>query len=91
MEKAVAALPFVLKSPDGPDCELRAFGESSVDFAVEYWVNGIDDGKNKYGSPVLFAIWNALKEAGIEMPYPRRVVELRSEAPVAPAPKGRKT
>ena len=81
IEHAVSKLPFVLQSPDGPDCELRAFGESSVDFAVEYWVSGIDDGKNKYGSPVLFAIWNALKEAGIEMPYPRRVVELRN-APV---------
>lgn len=81
VEAAVAKLPFVLTDPDGPDCELRGFGESSVDFAVEYWVAGIDDGKNKYGSPVLFAIWNALKEAGIEMPYPRRVVELRNPAP----------
>jgi potassium-dependent mechanosensitive channel len=79
VETAVAKLPFVLQDPDGPDCELRGFGESSVDFAVEYWVAGIDDGKNKYGSPVLFAVWNALKEAGIEMPYPRRVVELRSQ------------
>jgi potassium-dependent mechanosensitive channel len=79
VEAAVGALPFVLQAPDGPDCELRAFGESSVDFAIEYWVSGIDDGKNKYGSPVLFAIWNALKEAGIEMPYPRRVVELRNQ------------
>ena len=78
IEAAVAKLPFVLSDPDGPDCELRGFGESSVDFAVEYWVAGIDDGKNKYGSPVLFAVWNALKEAGIEMPYPRRVVELRN-------------
>ena len=78
IEGAVSKLPFVLQSPDGPDCELRGFGESSVDFAVEYWVAGIDDGKNKYGSPVLFAIWNALKEAGIEMPYPHRVVELRN-------------
>lgn len=78
IEAAVGALPFVLKEPDGPDCELRGFGESSVDFAVEYWVAGIDDGKNKYGSPVLFAIWNALREAGIEMPYPHRVVELRN-------------
>ncbi|MBL8561301.1 MAG: mechanosensitive ion channel [Gemmobacter sp.] len=81
IETAVAALPFVLKAPDGPDCELRGFGESSVDFAVEYWVNGIDDGKNRFGSPVLFAIWNALKEAGIEMPYPHRVVELRRGKP----------
>jgi small-conductance mechanosensitive channel len=78
IERAVSKLPFVLQDPDGPDCELRGFGESSVDFAVEYWVSGIDDGKNKYGSPVLFAIWNALKEAGIEMPYPHRVVELRN-------------
>ncbi|MES2540432.1 MAG: mechanosensitive ion channel domain-containing protein [Pseudomonadota bacterium] len=78
IERAVSKLPFVLQSPDGPDCELRGFGESSVDFAVEYWVAGIDDGKNKYGSPVLFAIWNALKEAGIEMPYPHRVIELRN-------------
>lgn len=77
IEDAVAALPFVLKSPDGPDCELRGFGESAVDFAVEYWVNGIDDGKNRFGSPVLFAIWNALKAHGIEMPYPHRVVEIK--------------
>lgn len=81
IERALSKLPFVLQEPDGPDCELRGFGESSVDFAVEYWVAGIDDGKNKYGSPVLFAIWNALKEAGIEMPYPHRVVELRNAAP----------
>ena len=77
IETAVAALPFVLQEPDGPDCELRGFGESSVDFAVEYWVAGIDDGKNKYASQVNFAIWNALKAAGIEMPYPHRVIEMK--------------
>lgn len=77
IETAVAALPFVLQDPDGPDCELRGFGESSVDFAVEYWVAGIDDGKNKYASQVNFAIWNALKAAGIEMPYPHRVIEMK--------------
>ncbi len=77
IESAVAALPFVLQVPDGPDCELRGFGESAVDFAVEYWAAGLDDGKNKYSSPVLFAIWNALKDAGIEMPYPHRVIEMK--------------
>jgi potassium-dependent mechanosensitive channel len=77
IEAAVGALPFVLQSPDGPDCELRGFGESAVDFAVEYWAAGLDDGKNKYSSPVLFAIWNALKDAGVEMPYPHRVIEMK--------------
>ena len=77
IETAVAALPFVLREPDAPDCELRGFGESGVDFAVEYWVSGIDDGKNKYASKVNFAIWNALKETGIEIPYPHRVIEVK--------------
>ena len=74
---AVAALPFVLHQPEAPDCELVGFGESSVDFVVEYWVNGIDDGRNTYRSQVLFAIWNALKAEGIEMPFPQRVVHLK--------------
>ena len=81
IDAAVAALPFVLQSPDGPDCELRGFGESAVDFAVEYWAAGLDDGKNKYSSPVLFAIWNALKAEGIEMPYPHRVIEIKGKMP----------
>ena len=75
---AVAALDFVLKTPEPPDVELDAFGESSVDFVVEYWVEGIDDGRNKYKSKVLFAIWNALKANNIEIPFPQRVVELKS-------------
>ena len=77
IETAVAALPFVRLAPDGPDGELKGFGESAVDFGVEYGVSGIDGGKNKYSSPVLFAIWNALKQAGIDMRYPHRVVEIR--------------
>ncbi len=78
VERAVAALPFILQVPDGPDCALKAFGESAVDFSVEFWVSGVDGGKNKYMSPVMFAIWNALKEAGIEMPYPQRVVHMKA-------------
>ncbi len=81
IEAAVAKLDFVLEDPDGPDCELRAFGDSGIDFAVEFWVNGIDDGKNKFTPTVLFAIWNTLKDNGIEIPYPRRVVEIRGALP----------
>jgi len=82
IEAAVAALPFVLTEPDAPDCELRGFGDSGIDFAVEYWVSGIDDGKNKYQSKVLFAIWNALKDNDITIPFPHRVVEFKGQMPV---------
>ena len=77
IEAAVAQHPEVLDKPYPPDCELRGFGDSGIDFAVEFWVNGIDDGDHKYTSDVLFLIWNALKDNGIEIPYPHRVVELK--------------
>ena len=76
---AVAKLPEVLDKPFPPDCELMGFGDSGIDFSLEFWVNGIDDGQHKYKSKVLFAIWNALKDAGIEIPYPHRVVEIKGD------------
>ncbi|MCK0120377.1 mechanosensitive ion channel [Loktanella sp. F6476L] len=81
IEAAVAAHPNVLTAPERPDCELRGFGDSGIDFAVEFWVEGIDDGVNKYTSDVLFVVWNTLKENGIEIPYPHRVVEIKGQMP----------
>lgn len=78
VEAAVSKHPEVLDDPFPPDCELRGFGESGINFAVEFWVNGIDDGKNKYTSDVLFIIWNTLKENDITIPYPHRVVEFKN-------------
>src|SRR6056297_3116539 len=75
---AVSKHPGVLDAPEPPDVELRGFGDSGIDFGVEFWVNGIDDGKNRYASDVLFLIWNALKEHKIEIPYPHRVIEMRN-------------
>jgi small-conductance mechanosensitive channel len=81
IEAAVAKHPGVITKPEAPDCELRGFGDSGIDFAVEFWVEGIDDGKNKYTSDVLFIIWNTLRENDIEIPYPHRVVEIKGGLP----------
>ena len=83
VEAAVAKHKDILNKPYPPDCELRGFGDSGIDFAVEFWVNGIDDGDNKYTSDVLFLIWNALKENGIKIPYPHRVIEIKGALPNA--------
>ncbi len=82
IEAAVSKHPGVLQEPEAPDCELRGFGDSGIDFGVEFWVEGIDDGKNKYASDVLFIIWNALKENDIEIPYPHRVIEMKGPMPL---------
>jgi small-conductance mechanosensitive channel len=71
IEAAVAKHPDVLQRPEPPDCEIRSFGDSGINFAVEFWVSGIDDGKNKFTSDVHFLVWDALKAAGITMPFPQ--------------------
>ena len=74
--KAISAHEQVLQEPEAPDVELRGFGDNGVNFAVEFWVSGIDDGKNKFTSEVRFLIWEALKKAGISMPFPQREVRI---------------
>lgn len=85
IEAAVAKHPEVLQKPYPPDCELRGFGDNGIEFAVEFWVNGLDDGPNKYTSDVLFLIWNALRDNGITIPYPQRVVEIKGNLPTVAA------
>ena len=55
------------------------FGDSGMDFLLEFWVNRINDRQHKYKSKVLFAIWNALKDAGTEILYSHRVVEIKGD------------
>ncbi len=90
IEAAVLKHPRVLTEPEHPDCELREFADHGVKFGIEFWVEGLDDGPNKFSSDVLFLVWDALKENGIAIPYPRREVVLLNEpARTATARQGR--
>ena len=59
-----------------PDCEIAGFGESGVDMFVEFWMEGIDDGPNRVGGDLLLMIFEALRDHGIEIPFPQREVRL---------------
>jgi small-conductance mechanosensitive channel len=59
-----------------PDAEIASFGDSGINILVEFWMEGIDDGKNRVGADLLLMIWVALKENGIEIPFPQREVKL---------------
>ena len=79
--KVVATHPQVLDDPEPVDVELRGFGDSGINFAVEFWADGIDDGKNKFSSDVLFLIWRALKDNDIKIPFPQREVRILGDTP----------
>jgi len=72
----ISAHPSVLQEPEEPDLELREFGPTGINFAVEFWCSGIDDGPNKFTSDLNFAIWRILKKNGIRMPLPQTEIRM---------------
>ncbi|MEM8578766.1 MAG: mechanosensitive ion channel domain-containing protein [Pseudomonadota bacterium] len=77
INEAVAGYAHVLLEPERPDTEIRAFGDSGIEMAVEFWCNGLDDGPNRFTADVFMIVWKTLKAEGIEIPFPQRVVELK--------------
>jgi len=45
-------LPIELR----PDAEVAMFGDSKIDIMVEFWMEGIDDGKNRAAADLLLMI-----------------------------------
>ncbi|WP_089140367.1 mechanosensitive ion channel family protein [Vibrio rumoiensis] len=63
-----------------PDCEIAGFGDSGVNMFVEFWMEGIDDGKNRVGGDLLLLIFEAMRDNGFVIPFPQREVRvLRSD------------
>ena len=77
--EAIASVPRVLSDPP-PACNLAAFGDSSLNFALWFMIGDPIKGVGNVRSAVLFALWDAFKREGIEIPYP--VQDLRLEKPV---------
>ena len=69
-------LPIALR----PDAEIAKFGESGIDILVEFWMEGIDDGDNRVGADLILMIWTALKENGIQIPFPQREVKVLGDS-----------
>ncbi len=87
IKDAVGAHPQVIngnKYPieERPDCEIDSFGDSGINMFVEFWILGIDDGKNRVGGDLNLIILETLKNNGIAIPFPQREVKIISQ----PAP-----
>ncbi len=78
---AASKHPSVLQEPEKPDCELRKFGDSGIEFGLEFWIEGIDDGKNRISADLLTIIWETLHDNNIKIPYPQREVRILSDEP----------
>jgi small-conductance mechanosensitive channel len=90
IRKVVASHPQVLSGPDipvaeRPDAEIASFGDSGINILVEFWMEAIDDGENRVGADLLLMIWMALKENGVEIPFPQREIKILPDGSAAPS------
>jgi len=79
MLQAAKDSPRILSSPP-TTVWLRQYGDSSVDFEIQAWINDPEEGIGNVRSDVLKRLWKLFKQNGIEIPFPQRDVNLRDTA-----------
>jgi len=70
---AVAVVPRVLDQP-APAIQLQAFAADGLELNIVFWIADADKGQGNVRSDVNLAVLRVLNEAGIEIPFPQRVV-----------------
>lgn len=76
IEQVLKSDANVMKTP-APSVSLINFGASSVDFKISFWTYNLDNG-GSLRSNIMMAIFTALNKAGIEIPYPKQDVYIKS-------------
>lgn len=61
-----------------PVCWLTAFGDSSLDFKLRFWIADPSNGLTNIRGQVLLGLWDAFKAAGIGIPFPHREIIMRT-------------
>jgi small-conductance mechanosensitive channel len=82
MVGAAAAIPRELADPK-PVCQLKNFGDSSIDMELRIWIDDPENGVANVSSAVRVAIWDSFQENGIEIPFPQRDLHIKTR-PAAP-------
>lgn len=60
-----------------PVCWLTAFGDSSLDFLLRFWIKDPQRGLTNIRGKVLLNLWDTFKEHNIAIPYPHREVIIK--------------
>lgn len=73
--QAAASVTRVVNSPV-PICHIVGFGDSSIDFLLRFWIKDPSAGLTNVRGHVYLALWDVLKAENVEIPFPRRDVQI---------------
>ena len=75
---AARASKRVLAEPE-PSAQLARFGADALEFTLVFWIADPSNGQLNVRSEINLRILAAFRAAGIDIPYPQRVVHLKQE------------
>jgi len=77
LEAAHSTSRVVFDDPDNlPRVFLKEFADNGVLLELAVWISDPSEGQNNLRSDINWAIWRRFKAAGIEIPFPQRVVHM---------------
>lgn len=86
LEQAAASVERVSKEKP-PSAQLLTFGADGLDLQVGFWIGDPENGRGGVTSDVNRAIWRALQQNKISVPFPQREMRILGTLPTAePAP-----
>jgi small-conductance mechanosensitive channel len=77
---AAKSQPRVMTDPE-PVTFLASFAPDGLEFVLNFWVADPDKGKDNVRSAINIAILEGLRGAGVDIPYPQRVLRVESLPP----------
>src|SRR5512140_2903205 len=77
--EAAAGAPRVIADP-APSARLAKLGADGLEFTLLFWIADPQGGQLNVRSDVNLRVLRSLREAGIEIPFPQRVVHVRDLA-----------
>ncbi len=76
--EAVSNVDRVLKDPKAV-CHVIAFGDSSIDFTLRFWIEDPENGLTNISGQAYLAIWDVFQENNVVIPYPHRQVIIQKQ------------
>jgi len=82
---AIARVPRVLANPE-PTVQLSAFAADGLELNVGFWIQDPQNGQGNVRSEVNLTLLETLQQAGVEIPFPQRVLHRAPPVRVPPTP-----
>ncbi|MFO7984934.1 MAG: mechanosensitive ion channel [Desulfatiglandaceae bacterium] len=77
MVRTARRIHRILDKP-APVCQLKNFGDSSVDLELQTWTGDPENGVSNISSKIRLAIWDVFQENRIEIPFPQHDIHIKS-------------